>query len=84
MKRLGAILIVLVLAISAAAASVDISLAVGGRATYGQLDWDTTTENGARIEMNSEGCTSMLPGFIAGSTIYTIGAQPFFPIVLTK
>ena len=34
--------------------------------------------------MNSEGCTSMLPGFIAGGTIYTIGAQPFFPIVLTK
>lgn len=44
----------------------------------------TTTENGARIEMNCEGCTSMLPGFIAGETIYTIGVQPFFPIILTK
>lgn len=52
MKRLGAILIVLILAISAAAASVDISLAAGGRATYGQLDWDTTTENGARYNFS--------------------------------
>ena len=47
MKRLGAILIVLVFAISAAAASVDISLAVGGQGTYGELG---ISEGGAKYD----------------------------------